>query len=153
VQRTKVDPQAIIAASARRGVALAGDGQGRYCFPTFQPAFDGMYAMVKLLEFLAKQHTSLAEVVRTLPRFHVSQAQVACPWQQKGRVMRLLNETQGGTERQIDGVMIDLAPDEWVLVLPDAERPLFHVYAEGPQPDTAAALAKRYADLVSELQR
>lgn len=153
VQRTKVDAQAIMAASARPGVMLAGDGQGRYCFPQFQPAFDGMYALARLLELLAAQRVSLADVVRSLPRFYMHLVQVACPWQHKGKVMRLLNETQGGASQQIDGVMIDLAPDEWVLVLPDADRPLFHVYAEGPRPDTAAELAKRYAELVSELQR
>jgi len=43
--------------------------------------------------------------------------------------------------------------DEWVLVLPDAERPLVHVIAQGNRADHAAELAKEYASVVSGLQR
>ena len=35
----------------------------------------------------------------------------------------------------------DVAGDGWVLVLPDADRPLFHVLAESRSKDAAQALA------------
>jgi len=40
----------------------------------------------------------------------------------------------------------------WVLVLPDADRPLFHVFAESVSNDQAQALAEKYARVVSGLQ-
>jgi mannose-1-phosphate guanylyltransferase / phosphomannomutase len=39
-----------------------------------------------------------------------------------------------------------------VLVLPDADRPLFHVLAESRSRDSAQALADKYARVVSGLQ-
>jgi mannose-1-phosphate guanylyltransferase/phosphomannomutase len=39
-----------------------------------------------------------------------------------------------------------------VLVLPDADRPLFHVLAESQSRDSAQALADKYARVVSGLQ-
>ena len=80
-------------------------------------------------------------------------ARVACPWESKGKVMRLLNEQyKDRRTRQIDGVKVDLGR-EWVLVLPDADRPLFHVIAESTSQEGAQALADKYAGLISGLQR
>ena len=47
---------------------------------------------------------------------------------------------------------IDLGGDGWVLVLPDADRPLFHVLAESRSKESAQALADKYARVVSGLQ-
>ena len=41
---------------------------------------------------------------------------------------------------------------EWVLVLPDADRPLFNVYAEARDESRAWSLAKEYADNIEHLQ-
>ena len=56
-------------------------------------------------------------------------------------------------QRSIDGIRVDLGKTDWVLVLPDPDRPLFHVIAEGESKDGAHALMEKYAALVSSLQR
>ena len=78
---------------------------------------------------------------------------VACPWELKGKVMRILSE-QYRERRQdpIDGIKIDLGK-EWVLILPDADRPMFHVLAEARTRDAAQALADKYARVVTGLQQ
>jgi mannose-1-phosphate guanylyltransferase/phosphomannomutase len=40
-----------------------------------------------------------------------------------------------------------------VLILPDADRPLFHVIAESVSNEQAQALAEKYARVVSGLQQ
>jgi mannose-1-phosphate guanylyltransferase/phosphomannomutase len=66
--------------------------------------------------------------------------------------MRILSEQyRERREDPIDGVKIDLG-EEWVLVLPDADRPLFHVLAESRSRDSAQALADKYARVVTGLQ-
>jgi mannose-1-phosphate guanylyltransferase/phosphomannomutase len=111
-----------------------------------------MYALMKLLESLARFNTQLSEVVRGLPPYHLIRTQVNCPWEYKGKVMRILSEQyRERREEPIDGVKIDLG-EEWVLVLPDADRPLFHVLAESRSRDSAQALADKYARVVSGLQ-
>jgi mannose-1-phosphate guanylyltransferase/phosphomannomutase len=153
IVRTKVDAYALMAAASREGVVMAGDGRGGFIFPRFHPTFDGMMAIVQILEMLAITQTTLAEVVSSLPPFYLSTEDVRCAWEQKARVMRELNERYRDRRgRHIDGVKIELG-DEWVLVLPDAVRPLVHVIAEGREPEQAAQLAKEYASVVSGLQR
>jgi mannose-1-phosphate guanylyltransferase / phosphomannomutase len=149
---TKVVPSALMIAADREGVRLVGDAAGGFIFPELQPAFDGMYAIAKLLEALARYETRLSEVVDNLPPYHLIRVDVGCPWEYKGKVMRILSEQyRERREEPIDGIKIDLGK-EWVLVLPDADRPLFHVMAEARTHDAAQALADKYARVVTGLQ-
>jgi mannose-1-phosphate guanylyltransferase/phosphomannomutase len=153
IQRTKANSQAIMAAAANEGVVLAGDGEGGIIFPRFHSTFDGMFAVAKLLELLAALGTSLGALVSSLPRYYQSTTSVTVAWEVKGKVMRMLNENYRNQRgRHIDGIRIE-AGDEWVLVLPDADRPLFHIVAEARSEQAAKSLADKYASVVNGLQR
>ena len=153
IQHTKVLRHAMMTAAGREGVVMVGDGQGGFVFPILQPAFDGMLAIAKLLELLATFQMRLSEVVDDLPAYYLSSTRVTCPWEHKGKVMRILSEQyRERRAKPIDGIKIDLGK-EWVLVLPDADRPLFHVVAESVSNDQAQALAEKYARVVSGLQQ
>ena len=153
IQHTKVLPHALMTAAGREGVVLVGDGHGGFVFPEFQPAFDGMLAIAKLLELLATFEMRLSEVVDDLPAYYMSSTRVNCPWEHKGKVMRILSEQyRERRAKPIDGIKIDLGK-EWVLVLPDADSPLFHVVAESVSNEQAQALAEKYARVVSGLQQ
>jgi mannose-1-phosphate guanylyltransferase/phosphomannomutase len=107
----------------------------------------------KLLEFLATQNTSLADVVAGLPAFHVDHREVPCPWEAKGTVMRLLNQEYKDRRAElIDGIKVLLGEGEWVLVLPDPDFPRFHIYAEARSDSEAQGLVDRYARIVQGLQ-
>ena len=150
---TKVLAHALMSAANREGVVLVGDGAGGFVFPVLQPAFDGMLAVVKLLELLATFDMRLSNVVDDLPAYYMSRTMVNCPWESKGKVMRILSEQyRERRAKPIDGIKIDLGK-EWVLVLPDADRPLFHVIAESVSNEQAQALAEKYARVVSGLQQ
>jgi mannose-1-phosphate guanylyltransferase/phosphomannomutase len=153
IQHTKVLPHALMTAAGREGVVLVGDGLGGFVFPVLQPAFDGMLAIAKLLELLATFDMRLSEVVDDLPAYYMSSTRVTCPWEHKGKVMRILSEQyRERRSKPIDGIKIDLG-NEWVLVLPDADSPLFHVFAESVSNEQAQALAEKYARVVSGLQQ
>jgi len=84
----------------------------------------------------------------------VAKRKVPCPWEAKGTVMRLLNERYRDHRRQlIDGIKVILNDEEWTLILPDPDQPVFHVYAESNLAEQAEALADEYAHLVEELQK
>jgi mannose-1-phosphate guanylyltransferase/phosphomannomutase len=152
VQRTKLDMHDVMEAATLPGVVLAADGIDGFALPQFQPAVDGMMALAKLLEFLAVQKRSLSQVVMSLPPQYMATKTVPCSWEQKGTVMRLMHERyKGGKEAQIDGVKIRLGGD-WVLVLPDPDRPLFRVYAESDSSSAAEDLADKYVHIVESLQ-
>jgi len=155
IVRTKVDPQALMTVGAN--VRFAGDGAGGFIVPRFQPTFDAMMGLAKLLEVLAASGSTLAAAVDDLPSYYMGAADVPCAWDRKGVVMRVLNERYSagdGSSGSIDGIRVDEdGGAAWALILPDADRPIFHVVAEGGSQRAADALAEKYAALVGDIQR
>ncbi len=151
--RTKTAPGALMqTAFENRDLLLLGDGSGSYIFPSFYPIADGLFAIIKIMELLTLNDTTLSEVIDNLPVYHLNQTKVPCRWESKGKVMRMLNEQYHNRKPEnIDGVKIDLG-DEWVLILPDPDSPFFHVIAEGDGEERAVALTEKYAELVASLQ-
>src|SRR5207245_1682373 len=90
VQRVRASAEAQMSLAAREHPLLVGDGVGGFIFPRFHPSFDGLFATVRLLELLTIAKETLAEVIDATPPAHVARLQVDCPWEQKGRVMRML---------------------------------------------------------------
>ncbi len=153
VVRTKTSGAALMDAATGADVVMAADGRGSFVWPEFQPVVDGMMTVAKLLEFLAVQDTRLSRALGEVPAFHMAQGVVNCPWENKGTVMRLLNEQY--KERmgpKIDGVKIMMGEDEWVLLLPDEDQPRFQIYAQGRSDAQARDLVQRYERIVEGLQ-
>lgn len=153
ILRVKNDHQALMEAAQDPDARLAFSGGGDFIFPSFQPAMDGMLALVKLLELLAVHGTTLAEVVRGFPNFHLAQRRVYCAWEYKGAVLRVLNEQyHDRIVNNADGVKLKLNAEEWILIAPDPDGPFFHVHAEGGSREGANANADRYARIVEGLR-
>ncbi|MDE3078112.1 MAG: nucleotidyl transferase, partial [Chloroflexota bacterium] len=151
VIRTRVAAQGLTAAATSHQVGLAGDGDGGFIFPAFLPAFDSMLAIARLMELLASSQARLEDVADALPPFFLSSTEVSCPWDMKGKVMRVLSEQfRVPDDQQVDGIKINF-DDAWVLILPDADRPLFRVLAEGRDRAHADALAAEYSNVVKSL--
>ena len=153
IRRTKTALGALMEqASTASNLCLLGDGSGSLIFPSFYPVADGLFTIVKLIELLVHADVRLSEVRRTLPRFTMAQVKVPCRWENKGKVMRILNEQYSSRSNEfIDGIKIDLG-SEWVLILPDPDAPFIHVIAEGSSDDQAQVLTEKYAGLVMNLQ-
>src|SRR5881409_2390134 len=90
VQRVRASAEAQMSLAAREHPLLVGDGFGGFIFPRFHPSFDGLFATVRLIELLTAAKQTLSEVVDELPPSNVARIQVVCPWEEKGRVMRML---------------------------------------------------------------
>jgi len=152
VRWTPIAPASLMAAADHGGIAFAGDESGGYIVPAFIPAYDGLMALLKLLEHLGAAGKSLREVVDELPPAHITRKDIPTPWEAKGTVMRRLIERLDG-ERvvTIDGVKAYRGED-WVLVIPHPQEPLVRVWAEAGSPESAEALATEFAGLVEELR-
>jgi mannose-1-phosphate guanylyltransferase/phosphomannomutase len=155
VEWVKTDVRSLMSAALndKNGAGFAGDAAGGFIFPNFHPAPDALYAFAKTLEMLATQNSTLSQVRQNLPKFQMAEASVRCPWELKGKVMRVLTEETVGQETElVDGIKIHHGPGKWALVLPDANEPLVHVYAEGNTQDEADELVHKYALKVTALR-
>lgn len=136
--------------SAKAPLLVVGNGEGSYIFPEFHPGFDGMMAVARVMQYLSVSQTSIADVAIGIPNANLARQSVPCPWDSTGRVMRTMHEQAsrfGDSSAASEGVRFDFG-DEWVLVLPDADLPMFHVHAEGISPEAAEALAGRHAEMI-----
>jgi mannose-1-phosphate guanylyltransferase/phosphomannomutase len=154
VARTKSDRRSMMALAAKERDSLAyGSGFSQEpIFPEFQPAFDALYAIVKVMELLAQEGRKLHELNDMLPSWHFRHRAISCPWERKGEVMRTIaDEHANGEVELFDGVRVAVNGG-WFLVLPDASDPSVNVYADGNTNEEADHLvddvSKRIATLV-----
>ena len=106
-----------------------------------------------MLDLLAATGRSLSSVVQELPRVHLMHERVPTPWEQKGAVMREVVEREaGGDLLLVDGVKI-LRADGWVLVLPDPELAITHVWSEAGTDQAARQMAQEYARAIRQALR
>ena len=134
------------------GILMAVDGSGNFIFPEFHPAVDGMMATARLLQYLAVRKLPLSEVVNYLPSMYLARKSVHCPWEAKGRVMRLLNDRYKDHHvENIDGLKIHLDADTWVHLSPNPDKPHFEVLAEGTSDEQAQQIVADYGEQIEEM--
>ncbi len=119
----------------------------------FSMNFDAIAGLAKLLDFMTVNRSSLHELVGMLPEIHMHRKEVECSWDAKGKVIRkIIQEHSGDRMDTLEGVKVY---DErgWVLVLPDAERPVCSVIGEGASEEFAEELTNIYARKIREISR
>ncbi|MBN1348792.1 NTP transferase domain-containing protein [candidate division KSB1 bacterium] len=148
VIRTRNEHRSLMEAFFNEGVKFAGDTKGGFIFTDFSFSFDGMFALAKILELMARTNISIGKLNNSLPRVTLKKINVPCSREHKGYVMRKLMEfTEGKTRQLIDGVKI-FEDGGWVLVMPDHERAFFHVNAEAEDRKLAVQLVTDYVEQI-----
>jgi mannose-1-phosphate guanylyltransferase/phosphomannomutase len=149
---TAADAPAVLRAAATPGTCLGADGRGGFVWPDYLAAFDAMYTVVKLLELRAVTGVSLRDAREALPRNAYVTATEFCPWEAKGRVMRVLLD--GHREQSVDlvdGIKV-FVDDGFVLVRPDPDEPAYHIVASVRDEKEGRELVTRYSQLVRDAQ-
>ncbi|MDD4169102.1 MAG: sugar phosphate nucleotidyltransferase [Desulfotomaculaceae bacterium] len=115
---------------------------------SLQVHYDSFYALVSIIEYLLKENVSLHTFIEKLPEFYISMKDVICSFEAKGRVMRcLMEEIKGQSNELIDGIKV-LTDDSWALILPDSEKALFKVVAQGISRRGAEELIEKYENKI-----
>ena len=149
VNRTKSSVRAMIEATLSQDVVMAGTMDGQFAFPKFQPAFDGMFAIAKIIELIAATSSSLAKVATEIPQRTFLQSKIPCIWEMKGGIMRKMSEDSLEKEASfIDGIKVHFGED-WLLLLPDQHRSFIHIIAEAREPRIAQKLITEYIEKVN----
>lgn len=146
IVRTKADARSLMHSSLEADVVMAGDDRGGFVFPQMHPGFDAPFTFGMLMSMLQQTGADLAEITSGLPSFKLAYEQVRVPWELKGTVMRRISEEQhdGMQVELLDGIKM-FENNSWVLILPDALDPSFHVHAESLDEETAKHLVATYS--------
>ena len=138
VIRTRPLPRYLLETS--RHTLLGGNEAGGLVFSKFQPAFDSIFALGMILQCLAKMEAKVPDILKELPHFQLKYTTVLCPWQEKGRVVRILLQELGTASEY--GILVREHSKKWVLILPDVSESYFHIWAEGETEEEAESLLK-----------
>ncbi len=148
---TKANVPAMMEAAATRDTVLMASGRRAFGFPRFHPGPDAMATVVHLVGGLRARELSVSQIVDDLPPFPVVTLEVPVSWDKRGAVMRALNDHELRVdEGELDGVVFNAAGGR-AAVLPDIDRPVFQVSAEGATAREAQELADRIGALVVEV--
>jgi mannose-1-phosphate guanylyltransferase / phosphomannomutase len=143
---TKNSHLAMMEAARDASVRFIGGTKGGFIFTDFLFATDAMFAVTKIIEMMAKASLHLGELNKTIPQHHMLKRNIKCAWEAKGRVMRnIMKDSERFDRELVDGVKIriDDAPTT-ILLIPDKERPLFHINIESPDKNRCQELLEEY---------
>jgi len=150
VRRTRTAPRFRMEEMYREAGEEDGSPDG---ITPFSLSFDGMAALVFLLEFMAVEDVGLSHLLAEIPEIRLRQREIPCPWDKKGIIMRrLIEDAPSEKVEMLDGLKV-YHPEGWALVLPDAERPAYHVYGEGFNEEISASLTDFYVKKITHLQK
>jgi mannose-1-phosphate guanylyltransferase/phosphomannomutase len=148
VVRTRIWGDGLTEAASSGTVTFAGTPDGGCIWPDFLPAFDAAVTLAKLLDLLAAVDRPLSAVVDALPSARVMHETIVTPWERKGTVMREIMQRANDTEVVlVDGVKM-INGNRWVLVLPDPEEALTHVWAEAATDVDSRRLVQEWAQRI-----
>src|SRR6266566_4491416 len=108
-------------ATAADDMVFGADGRGGFVVPEFSRTLDGIAAFARLLGLVARTRLTLSQIDARIPRAHLLRRSMPTPWAAKGSVMR--------------------------TVVADAGT---HLWAEGPDADSAQALLDEWATVVEQ---
>ncbi|WP_409343192.1 sugar phosphate nucleotidyltransferase [Paenibacillus sp. MBLB4367] len=138
VIHTKADMRSIMEGCEHQGFHVYGDA---------------IYTFVSIMQMIADEGMALSRLLATIPSFALLKEKVACPWTEKGKVMRLLmEETKEKQVELIDGIKI-FHDGGWTLILPDNEEPVFRVFANAASQQAARELAVTYTQKIQDYRK
>jgi mannose-1-phosphate guanylyltransferase/phosphomannomutase len=154
VAKTRNTHLAMMEATADKDVRFVGGTKGGFIFTDFFFASDGMYSLAKVLEMMALTGWHLGDLDAQLPRLFRERRDVRCPWDAKGKIMRrIMQETSDFQRELVDGVRLAFDGTKKgavsVMLMPDKERPVFHITAEATTKEAADALIAEYEERIA----
>lgn len=148
VSRTKSSSQAIMEEMLSSNIFKSKENLLQFVLN-----FDAIGGLLKIIEHLAVNKITLDKLVGEIPKFYMVKKKIFCPWELKGTVMRTIIQEKEKTKSKVemlDGVKF-VFENGWALVLPDADKPLVRVFAEGDNAKIAEDLAEKYAKRIKEI--
>lgn len=136
---------------------LKESGQGNGSGLQYALNFDAIWGVGNIINFLVANRMGLSQLVDELPEFHYVKREIECNWEDKGRIIKeIINNSRDKDIEMFEGVKLK-GDKGWALLLPDSERPVFNVYAEGASEEYAqelsGSLSQKIRDLLKKQKR
>jgi mannose-1-phosphate guanylyltransferase/phosphomannomutase len=114
-------------------------------------SFDAIAGLINILEYICISNTTLGCVISEIPDFFIVRKDIHCPWELKGSVMRtIINDQKEKKIELVDGIKL-YTNQGWVLIMPDADKPIFRIITESSSQVESEALCEKYYNLLERI--
>ncbi|MHB8065106.1 MAG: phosphohexomutase domain-containing protein, partial [Ruminiclostridium sp.] len=136
VKRTKNSSQAIMDEILNNNIGKTPE--------QFILSFDAIAGLINIIEYICISNTTLSQILSEIPSLFMIKKSIHCPWELKGTVMRtIINEQKGKKIELLDGIKL-YSNQGWVLIMPDADKPVFKIISESSSSLESEALCNKY---------
>ncbi|HDD25745.1 MAG TPA: phosphoglucosamine mutase, partial [Acidilobales archaeon] len=131
--------------------ALCGfEENGGFMYPKHQYVRDGAMTTALMLEYLAKERTTLSKALSTIPKYYLIKTKVPMDRERAFRIVEKVKEVYSKHKYiDIDGVKV-IEKDYWFLVRPSGTEPLLRVIVEGRTKEIAEKVLSELMKLIKE---
>ncbi len=110
---------------------FGGDEPGMYVFPEFQTCYDGIFSVVRMLEILARNDTTLSKLTKEIKEYPRTFFTLECEHEKKMKVINTIENRFDSHDdfNTVDGLRVEME-DSFILVRPSRFEPLIRIYIE-----------------------
>jgi phosphomannomutase/phosphoglucomutase len=131
---------------------LGGEENGGIFYRPHQAVRDGAMTCCLLLNIMAESGKSLGELVAEQPQYFIEKGKIECSNEKKEPLQKLIyEEVKNENVSTIDGVKIWFKDASAILIRPSGTEPVFRLYAEAKNQDTALKLVQDFTAKLEKL--
>ncbi len=149
---TKVGSVTVSQTMKAENANLGGEENGGIFYRPHQAVRDGAMTCCLLLDIMAETGKLLGELVAEEPQYFIEKGKIECPNEKKEPLQKLIyEEVKNENVSTIDGVKIWFKDASAILIRPSGTEPVFRLYAEAKNQETALKLVKDFTAKLEKL--
>jgi len=146
VFRSPVGEINVVEEMKARGAVIGGEGNGGVILPELHYGRDALVGVAMILQYMAEEQKTLAELVGQLPTLHIAKMKTDIGDHNPDSLLEgMARKYKDEKISTIDGVKIDF-PEGWVHMRKSNTEPIIRVYAEAGSKQEADALGTRFME-------
>ncbi len=149
--RSPVGEANVVDAMLAHDAVFGGEGNGGPIDPRVVLIRDSFVGIACVLEAMAEEGCSVADLVAQLPRYAIVKTKMSFPTEKlEAAYQAVTRRFRDGRTDRMDGLRIDL-PNRWVLIRPSNTEPIIRIIAEAPREEEAMELCETVKQAVAPL--
>lgn len=148
----KTDVNSVLSEIDANNAVFGGDEPDMYIFPKFQTCFDGIFAVMKMLEIMAQEDTTLSNLAKGIKEYNRTGFTIECEHEKKDEVIEtfMTKFKSGNNINTVDGIRVDLE-DSFILIRPSRFEPLVRVYIESKSATKLQELTEYVKEIIENV--
>ena len=123
-----------------------------YVFPEFQTCFDGIYAVVKMLEIMATENNTISALAGEIREYNRTGFTIQCEHEKKDEIIEtfMAKFEHENNINTVDGIRVDLK-DSFILIRPSRFEPLVRIYIESKSAEKLQELTETVKKIIENV--